>query len=141
MSPPTHATVNPAHSSRCEFPPISVRESRNPRASPSGHLEQGESILDAAVRETLEETGLTLDPATLRLDLSIHHRNPETGRARIGFAFTPRTWDGEPVNAEPDKHSELVWASPAHMPPDTVGYAAAIVTAVEHGIRFTLNGW
>jgi 8-oxo-dGTP diphosphatase len=108
---------------------------------PSGHLEQGESILDAAVRETLEETGLTLDPATLRLDLSIHHRNPETGRARIGFAFTPRTWDGEPVNAEPDKHSELVWASPAHLPPDTVGYAAAIVTAVEHGIRFTLNGW
>jgi hypothetical protein len=38
---------------------------------------------------------------------------PKPGRARIGFAFTPRTWDGEPVNAEPDKRSELVWATPS----------------------------
>jgi 8-oxo-dGTP pyrophosphatase MutT (NUDIX family) len=108
---------------------------------PSGHLEQGESILDAAVRETREESGISLDPATLRLDLSIHHRNPETGHARIGFAFTPRTWSGEPVNAEPHKHSELVWASPARLPPDTVDYTAAVITAAEHGTRFTLNGW
>jgi hypothetical protein len=42
----------------------------------------------------------------------LRYRNPETGHARIGFAFTPRTWSGEPVNAEPGKHSELVWAAP-----------------------------
>jgi 8-oxo-dGTP diphosphatase len=108
---------------------------------PSGHLEAGESILDAAVRETREETGITLDPATLRLDLSIHHRNPGTTHARIGFAFTPRIWSGQPVNAEPDKHSELVWASPARLPPDIVDYTAAVIGAVEHGTRFTLSGW
>jgi len=73
--------------------------------------------------------------------LSIHHRNPETGHARIGFAFTPGSWSGEPVNAEPGKHSELVWASPTRFPADTVGYAAAVITAAEHGIPFTLSGW
>ena len=43
---------------------------------PSGHLEEGENILDAAARETKEETGITLNPATMRLALSIHQRNP-----------------------------------------------------------------
>jgi 8-oxo-dGTP diphosphatase len=104
-------------------------------------VEEDESVLTAAVRETLEETGIALDPAGVRHVLSIHQRNPGTRHARIGFAFTPRTWDGEPVNTEPHKHSELVWADPAYLPPDTVGYTAAIITAVEAGLTFTLNGW
>jgi 8-oxo-dGTP diphosphatase len=108
---------------------------------PSGHLEEGESILGAAVRETREETGIALDPTTLQHVLSIHQRHPGTGHARIGFAFQPRTWDGKPVNAEPHKHSELVWAAPSALPPDTVDYTAAVITAVERGIKFTLNGW
>jgi 8-oxo-dGTP pyrophosphatase MutT (NUDIX family) len=108
---------------------------------PSGHMEQGESIVHAGVRETFEETGITLDPAALRHVLSIHQRNPGTGHARIGFAFEPRSWAGEPVNAEPHKHSALVWADPACLTPDVVGYAAAVITAVERGLTFTLNGW
>jgi 8-oxo-dGTP diphosphatase len=108
---------------------------------PSGHMEQGESIVQACVRETYEETGITLDPAALRHVLSIHQRNPGTGHARIGFAFEPRSWAGDPVNAEPHKHSALVWVDPARLPPDVVGYAAAVITAVERGLTFTLNGW
>ena len=45
----------------------------------------------------------------------------------------------EPVNAEPDKRSELVWATPVRLPPDTVGYTAAVITAVKRGTRFTLT--
>lgn len=108
---------------------------------PSGHLERGESIRQAAARETFEETGITLDPAMLRHVLSIHQRNPGTSDTRIGFAFTPRVWDGEPVNAEPHKHSGLAWADPASLPPDTAEYTAAVITAVERGLTFTLNGW
>jgi 8-oxo-dGTP pyrophosphatase MutT (NUDIX family) len=108
---------------------------------PSGHLEEGESILSAAVRETKEETGIGLDPETLRLALSIHERHPGTTHARVGFVFEPASWGGEPVNAEPGKCSGFVWADPAHLPPDTVGYTAAIINAVEHGTTFTLNGW
>jgi hypothetical protein len=33
------------------------------------------------------------------------------------------------------------WADPARLPPDVVGYAATVITAVERGLTFTLNGW
>ncbi len=108
---------------------------------PSGHLERGENVHQAAVRETFEETGIVLDPAALQHVLSIHQRNPGTVHARIGFAFTPGEWDGEPVNAEPHKHSELAWADPAALQPDTAEYTAAVITAAERGLTFTLNGW
>jgi 8-oxo-dGTP diphosphatase len=108
---------------------------------PSGHVERGESVCQAAVRETFEETGVVLGHTALQHVLSIHQRNPGTAETRIGFAFTPSAWDGEPVNAEPHKHSELIWAAPAALPADTAEYTAAVITAAERGLTFTLNGW
>ena len=108
---------------------------------PSGHLESGEDVRQAGAREVLEETGITLDPAELAYVLSIHRRNPGTRDTRIGFVFTPASWDGEPVNAEPHKHSGLLWADPAALPADTAGYTAAIITAAQRGLPFTVSGW
>jgi 8-oxo-dGTP diphosphatase len=105
------------------------------------HLEEGENILQAAIRETKEETGITLDPATLRLALSIHQRGPGTSHTRIGFAFEPRHRDGEPVIGEPARCSQLVWADPASPPSGTVPYTAAIIGAIQNGATFALNGW
>jgi 8-oxo-dGTP diphosphatase len=107
---------------------------------PSGHLEAGESIVAAAAREAYEETGIVLDPAGLRSVLTMHRRNPD-GQARFGFFFEPGRWDGEPVNREPGKHSELVWADPAALPVDTVDYTAKAIAAIKGGRSFTTNGW
>jgi 8-oxo-dGTP pyrophosphatase MutT (NUDIX family) len=106
----------------------------------SGHLEAGESIVAAAAREAYEETGIVLDPAGLRSVLTMHQRNPD-GQARFGFFFEPGRWDGEPVNREPGKHSEPVWADPAALPADTVDYTAKAIAAIEAGRSFTMNGW
>jgi 8-oxo-dGTP diphosphatase len=108
---------------------------------PSGHLEQGESIIDAAIRETREEVGIVLDPARLRLVLSIHQRNPDKRHTRIGFVFEPEQWTGEPAICEPAKCAELLWADPDALPADTVAYTAAAIRAVQRSSNFALNGW
>jgi 8-oxo-dGTP pyrophosphatase MutT (NUDIX family) len=108
---------------------------------PSGHLEEGESILDAAAREALEETGIQLDPTNLRHMLTIHQRNRGTTQTRIGMVFEPDRWHGEPVNAELEKCSEMVWVDPANLPVDTVEYTAAILRAICNNASFIINGW
>lgn len=108
---------------------------------PSGHLEEGENILQTAMRETREETGIILDHASMRLVLSIHQRNPGTTHSRIGFVFEPDRWQGEPANRESAKCSGLVWADPESLPADTAEYTTAILCAVHLGATFALNGW
>jgi ADP-ribose pyrophosphatase YjhB (NUDIX family) len=53
---------------------------------PAGHLEQGESLTDAVVRETLEETAWHFRPAAVIGLYRWHH--PETDRTYLRVAFS-----------------------------------------------------
>lgn len=55
---------------------------------PAGHLEDGEDLLEAAMRETLEETGWTVQPEYL---IAVHQsRSAEHGEVVIRFSFAAR---------------------------------------------------
>ncbi|MDR3324085.1 MAG: NUDIX hydrolase [Zoogloeaceae bacterium] len=63
---------------------------------PAGHLEQGESLIDAAARECLEETGYHFQPQSL---LGIYQWPRPTGNVTyLRFAFT-----GELTGFEPER--------------------------------------
>ena len=51
---------------------------------PAGHLEANESLIEAAKRETLEETGWHVEPEAL---LGISHLNASNGITYIRFTF------------------------------------------------------
>src|ERR1051326_9139304 len=53
---------------------------------PSGKLESGETVSQAAIREGFEELGIKIAEADLRFAHLIHYRNA-LGDARIGIFF------------------------------------------------------
>lgn len=101
---------------------------------PSGHLEEGESVAECAIREAREEVGVEI--TGLRF-ARVDHRAPE----RVGFYFVAESWDGEPYNAEPDKCSELAWHPLGALPADTVACTAQAVREILDGQSFGLHGW
>ena len=58
--------------------------------------------------------------------------------ASDGFRRSPG-WDGEPVNQEPAKHSELVWIDPADSPEDLVAYTWAGLRAWQAGAPHAIH--
>jgi SAM-dependent methyltransferase len=107
--------------------------------APSGHVEDGEDVRTAVIREAHEEVGLDLAPDDLRAALVMQHRGPG-GRPRMGWFFEAEYGaGGEPVNREPDKCSGLSWHPLAALPDDMVAYCRAGLDAYRAGHRFVLH--
>ncbi|MBW1597139.1 NUDIX domain-containing protein [Streptomyces sp. JJ38] len=110
---------------------------------PVGKAEPGEPVTEAAVRELREETGLVVRPEELTLVHVVHgSRSVEAAGGYLTVVFAARTWTGEPVNAEPEKHARVSWIPAAEVPADAVEPTAEAVAryrAGEH--RVLLTGW
>ncbi|MFI0818385.1 methyltransferase domain-containing protein [Streptomyces sp. NPDC021098] len=108
--------------------------------APSGHVEDGEDVRTAVLREAEEEIGVRLTPDEVRVALVMQHKSP-TGSARTGWFFEARLGEGgpEPVNREPDKCSEIGWFALDALPEDMVAYCRAGVEAYRAGERFATH--
>ena len=98
----------------------------------AGHVELGESAIEAALREAHEELGLTLDAADLD-PLTAMHRTHGNGRPideRVDFFFRCRRWHGEPVCTEADKASDLRWFPLDALPDPVVPHELEVLTAL-----------
>ena len=86
---------------------------------PAGHLDGGESVLDAAMREAKEETGVDIAASALNFSTVMHRIEDDE---RVDFFFQAATWTGEPFNAEPEKCDDLRWFDLNQLPVNTVPY-------------------
>ena len=76
---------------------------------PAGHLEDGESLTAAAVRETLEETGWTV---ALQHLISIQQwRGTEHGDAVIRFSFAAQALNHDPARPLDTGIQRALWMS------------------------------
>ncbi len=94
---------------------------------PAGHIEAREFARAAAVREAFEEVGVKVDEDNLKTAHIMHRRCAE--HDRIDFFFTADKWEGELVNAEPNKCDQIAWFSLWQLPENTCPY---IKSALEH---------
>lgn len=98
---------------------------------PSGHLDGGESLAEAMIREAKEEVDIAVEAKDLEL---VHvsnnlFSNPE----RIDFFFLCKNWVGEVKINEPDKCDDIQWVNINHIPQNTT-------TTVKTSLQLSAKG-
>lgn len=111
----------------------------NEYAVPSGHVEDGETFKQAAVRETLEEVGLKIRPEDLIYKTTIHRQSSDS--TRVDVWFEALAWSGEPENMEPDKHSKIEWLELDNLPDNTIDYISFGIECINAGQGYGEIGW
>lgn len=77
---------------------------------PAGHLDEGESLIDAVVRETLEETAWHFQPDAL---VGVYRwPHPTKNVTYLRFAFTGRALRQEPNVKLDDGIVQALWLTP-----------------------------
>lgn len=105
---------------------------------PSGHLEAGESVVAALIREAKEEVGVVIEPHEVEFTHVMH--NSSSG-GRVAFFFTVHRWTGVPENLEPDKCSGLRWFPLGDLPDHLIPYCRAALKEISSNFCFSIYGW
>jgi 8-oxo-dGTP pyrophosphatase MutT (NUDIX family) len=104
----------------------------------AGHVEGGEEITAAMIREAREEAGITLRPEDVAIVGLMHRRSSEE---RIDFFLAATCWSGDITNCEPDKCADLTWFALAYLPGNVIPYVRRALTNYQHGQWFDSFGW
>lgn len=73
---------------------------------PGGHVEFGESPIEAAIREVQEELGVVVSTSDLAFVTAI------VGDDFDLKVYTASRWSGAVINAAPHEHDEIAWLNP-----------------------------
>jgi 8-oxo-dGTP pyrophosphatase MutT (NUDIX family) len=104
-------------------------------AAAAGHVEPGESVLEAAVREATEELGIGIELSDLTPLCAMHRTVAPHGPIdeRVDFFFECRRWTGEPRTVEADKSADLRWFDQDALPDPVVPHELQVMTALRKG--------
>ena len=97
---------------------------------PGGHVDSGETELEALHRELHEELGIKATEITPEPVARISER---AAGLELGL-WVVRGWIGTPTNAQPHEHDEIRWVGPDQLPvlhlahADYLGHLTALFT-------------
>lgn len=98
----------------------------------SGHLEKGESLSMAIVREAKEEIGIDVNEKDLKFVAIIHPYKDDY----INVFFTTNTYKGIPKIMEPNKCDDLQWFDIEKLPDNTIERIKNVIKNIKKGIIY-----
>ena len=101
-------------------------------AACSGHLEKGESVSMALVREAKEEIGIDINEKDLRFVELIHSYKEDY----INVFFTTKKYSGTPKIMEPDKCDDLRWFDIENLPDNIFPRIKNVLININKGILY-----
>ncbi len=112
---------------------------------PSGHLEADESLLAAARRETLEETGCRVEPSGL---VGIYQwQDRGSGRCFLRFTFAAALCSHDPAAVLDDGIERMCWLTRSELEAQTLPLRSPVITrsladyAAGRGGSLSLLNW
>jgi 8-oxo-dGTP pyrophosphatase MutT (NUDIX family) len=103
----------------------------------SGHVEKNESIKLAMIREAKEEIGICIKPENLNL---VHIMQHKCDKHYIDFYFQCETYQGEPLNCEPEKCGDVRFFHKNNLPDNLVGNVRQALTLIGTGSNYSEYG-
>ena len=99
---------------------------------PAGHVDKGDQVTEAAIKETKEEACVDVKAEDLEFVHVDYLRDEYTN-----FYFKAKTWIGEPKLGEPDLASEAVWIDKNEIPDDVTPQLRRLFKRMEEGTYFS----
>lgn len=107
----------------------------------SGKVEEGESMIQTAVREAREELGVRFSPHKLEFLCLVHKRDKQFNIVFYNSYFLCSDFDGEPTICEAEKCSELKWFDLDDLPDDLIDDRRQALKAYLGGKHYLEYGW
>ena len=104
----------------------------------AGHIDGGEQLKTAMIREAQEEAGITISPEHLEVVGVMHFREQEE---YVSFFLHASRYSGEIINVEPHKCDDLSWFDLDDLPPNTIPYVRRAIQNYRNREWFFSFGW
>jgi ADP-ribose pyrophosphatase YjhB (NUDIX family) len=99
---------------------------------PAGHVDKGDFVREAAIKETKEEACVDVQIEDLEF-VHVDYIRDEY----VNFYFKAQKWEGEPALGEPELASEALWIDKNHLPDDVTPQLKRLFMHITNGVTFS----
>jgi 8-oxo-dGTP pyrophosphatase MutT (NUDIX family) len=99
---------------------------------PAGHVDKGDTVLQAAIKEVREEAGVAVKEEDLEFVHVAYMRDEY-----VIFCFRAKTWEGTPHIGEPHLSSEAIWIPKNNLPQDVVPQLRNLFVHIQQNVFFS----